>query len=80
MMKKAMLTAKNYEMLVDLWVERMLSLADQLDDRAEHYPSGSRNQLELTAKAAGIRASIEQLTALESQFITLNRGGYQSEA
>lgn len=79
-MRKDMLTAKDYELLVDLWIERMLGLADQIEDRAEHYLPGSRNHLELVSKAAGIRASVEQLTDLEAQFITLNRSGYQSEA
>lgn len=72
-MKKDILTAKNYELLVNLWIERMTSLADQIEDRAERYAPGSRNQLELLAKADGIRASITHLTTLESQFITLHR-------
>lgn len=79
-MRKEVLTAKNYEQLVDLWIERMVNLAEQLEDRAEHYPVGSRNHLELISKAAGIRASIEQFTTLEAQFITLNRSHYQVEA
>lgn len=80
MMRKERLTAQTYSLLVDLWMERMLNLAEQIEDRAEHYPSGSRNHLELISKAAGIRASIEQLTTLEDQFINVNRGNCQVEA
>lgn len=78
-MRKNVLMVKNYELLVEVWLERMVALAEQLEDRAEHYPLGSQNHLELLAQAAGIRTSIEQLTLLENRLI-LNQNSLESNA
>lgn len=79
-MKREKVTTQHYEQLITIWMDRMMAFAEQLEDRAEFYPMGSRNHLELIAKATGVRASIEQLSVLEEQCLMLNQTLNQSEA
>ena len=79
-MKRERVSTQHYEQLMMAWTERMLTFAEQLEDRADFYPTGSRNHLELIAKATGVRAAIEQLSVLEDQYLMINQRTHHSEA
>lgn len=79
-MRKEVTMIKDYEDLVNVWFDHMLTLAEEFEHCAERYPMGSRNWLELKAKATGIKTATEHFIGLDSELRTFSSKASHLEA